>query len=141
MSFTNTLTNLELVSPVMRDAVRRHPEWVEWLKLRAEETRGSDLARDWAEWRGQAGTPADVPTALGAFKSRETIGIALRDVAGMASFEETIARLSELADWVISVMVDVAWEETVAKMPIPVTGRDGFGVIAMGKLGARVNLG
>ena len=49
----------------------------------------------------------------------------------------TVARLSELADWAISVMLEVAWEETAAKMPVPLSGRAGFGVVAMGKLGAR----
>ncbi len=137
MSFTDQLKNLEIVSPVMRDALRRHPEWVEWLKLRVEERHRSELAQDWAEWMAQSGTPADVATWLRAFKCREYIDIALRDIAGMASFEETVSRLSGLADWVISVMLAAAWEETVAKMPVPVKGRDGFGVIAMGKLGAR----
>jgi len=136
MDFTEQLRELEIVSPVMRDALRRHPEWVEWLQLRLEENRCADPADDWGHWLAAAGSAADRLAELRTFKGREYVEIAFRDIAGLASFEETVARLSRLADWVIEVSLDAAWDEVSAKIPEPVKGRAGFLVIAAGKLGA-----
>jgi glutamate-ammonia-ligase adenylyltransferase len=136
MDFIEQLCELEMVSPVMRDALRRHPEWVEWLQLRLAENRRPDPADDWGRWLAAAGGTPDRIAELRAFKCREYVEIAFRDISGLASFEESVVQLSRLADWVIRVCLEAAWDELSAATPEPVKGRGGFLVIAAGKLGA-----
>lgn len=122
----------------MRDALRCHPGWLEWLQRRLEESQPApDLGADWDAWLAEAGPRADRVAALRAFNRRAVIEIALRDLAGLASFEETVARLSGLAAWAVSVALDSCWAELSPKMPAGVRQGEGFSVFALGKLGAR----
>jgi [glutamine synthetase] adenylyltransferase / [glutamine synthetase]-adenylyl-L-tyrosine phosphorylase len=136
MEFTERLRELEGVSPVMRDALRRHPEWLEWLRLRVAENRRTESTDAWEQGLAASGSTSDRLAELRTFKFREYVEIAFRDISGLASFEETVARLSRLADLVIQVSLDSAWDEVSAKSPAPVKDRGGFLVIAAGKLGA-----
>jgi glutamate-ammonia-ligase adenylyltransferase len=136
VNFQSELNHLECASPAMRDALRGHPEWVVWLKQRIEAARHPDPAQDWQDWLAETGRAAETLASLRTFRQRELIEIALRDLSGVASFEETVARLSQLAEWVISVVLVASWDAMAAKMSPPVKSRQGFAVIAVGKLGA-----
>jgi glutamate-ammonia-ligase adenylyltransferase len=69
-------------------------------------------------------------------KWREFVEIVGRDVSGEAGFEETVARISSLADRIIEAALARAWSDTEGKIAAPVKDRSGFAVFAMGKLGA-----
>lgn len=119
----------------MRDALRSHPPWQDWLRHRIQADLPPDHVGEWNQWLAEMGPSTGVAAALRTLKQREYIDIAFRDIAGIASFEETVARLSSLADWAISIALDAAWDEVAAKMPASVKERRGLAVIALGKLG------
>jgi glutamate-ammonia-ligase adenylyltransferase len=131
------LDKLKRASPVMSEAICSHPEWLEWLRQRLEvPSTARELARDWDEWIVETGSPGDEMSALRAFARREYVEIALRDIAGHSSFEDTVTRLSRLAEWVISVALYAIQGELAVRMPEVVDlYRGGFAVIALGKLG------
>jgi glutamate-ammonia-ligase adenylyltransferase len=138
VEFLNELQNLECVSPVMRDALRRHPEWVEWLKQRIDQPGpAADVADSWNRHERSARTGADMLAAFRNFKQRALIEIAFRDVAGLASFEQTIDQLSRLADIGVAVALEASWCELAALRPAEIRAHEGFAVIALGKLGGR----
>jgi len=88
----------------------------------------------------QAETPAaDRSQILSTFKSLELIEIAFRDLGGLASFDDTVGRLSDLADRIIAVALEAAWKDAMSKNSGAVVERagDGFAVIAFGKLGGQ----
>ena len=83
MDFQGELNHLTRVSPAIRDALRRHPEWLDWLKQRLNEPDLSEAK------------PQTLPE-LRDFKQRKIIEIAFRDLSGLDSFEETVLnRLEE----------------------------------------------
>ncbi len=86
----------------------------------------------------------DGETALEAglrrFRQREMVRIIWRDLAGLASLDETLEELSELADICVRQALDKLYDWAVAKSGVP-RGADGAAqrmiVLGMGKLGAR----
>ena len=74
------------------------------------------------------------------FRRREMLRIVWRDLGGLASLEETLEDLSELADVCVRQALDRLYDWSVAKSGVP---RDSDGrpqhmiVLGMGKLGAR----
>jgi glutamate-ammonia-ligase adenylyltransferase len=132
------LQNLECVSPVMRDALRRHPEWVEQLKQWIDQPEpAADVIDSWNRHKGSARTGADTLVAFRNFKQQALIEIAFRDLAGLASFEQTIDQLSRLADIGVAVALEASWCELAALKPAEIGAHEGFAVIALGKLGGR----
>ena len=137
MEFDRDVERLERVSPAMRDALQSRPEWLAWLRNQATAV-ASSLEEEWKRWLADPARPREPLCALRAFRRRETIGIAFRDISGLASFEETVTRMSRLADWVITTALDITWAEAAAKAPGIAANKpgEGFAVMAMGKLGA-----
>ena len=134
--FQQARERLERVSPVMRDMLRAHSEWAAWLQERAAQpVDAAGFLQLWEQWRTHSAGQSDTLAALRTFKQREYIDIALRDLSGTASFEETVQRLSFLAGWVISVTLEEAWNELADNVPRSVRSGEGFSVLALGKLG------
>ncbi len=125
--FIKDLSNLLVISPPMLDTLRSHPDWLSWLRSRILAPSPEPL------------TPhSDSLDALRQFKRREYLEIALLDTAGLATFEQTVERLSRLADSVIAEALRLCWlaiaEEDPLESSFPSKG-EGFAVFAMGKLG------
>jgi len=73
--------------------------------------------------------------ALRRFKRREILRIGLRDILGIANFEETVTSLSDLAEAIVEICLQLAIEETRKKFSsFPETE---FCIIALGKLGGK----
>lgn len=71
--------------------------------------------------------------ALRRFKRREILRIGIRDIFGVADFEETVLSLSELASAIVEVCLKLAVEITKEKfLSFPETK---FAIIGLGKLG------
>jgi glutamate-ammonia-ligase adenylyltransferase len=120
------LANLLVISPPSLEALRNHPAWIGRLARRAP---------------GPSAPPALAGGDLDqvrASKLRESIDVALRDVAGLAPFDETVSRLSGLADAAIEHCLEHSWSELVGECP-PGFGSapEGIAVFALGKLGGR----
>lgn len=143
-AFLAALGCLLVVSPPMFDALRAHPGWLGWLRSCFElfSPPGSECDRDyvqeWNVWAAERAVSADLMDSLRAFKRREYLKIALLDIAGLATFEQTVLRLSTLANCVIGVAIQHCWRSIQLEMPahlkVPAVD-DGFVVFAMGKLG------
>jgi glutamate-ammonia-ligase adenylyltransferase len=143
-SFLRKLGELLTVSPPMLDTIRAHPAYLGWLRTQLEhysEDPSLLFCHDvrWENWKSGKKGSADIEN-LRAFKRREYLFISFLDVAGMLSFERLVQVLSELAVWVINAALRLSWEELAqdesvrwaSKLP-----REGFAVIAVGKLGGR----
>jgi glutamate-ammonia-ligase adenylyltransferase len=145
-SFLTDLGRLLVISPPMLDTLRLHPDQLNWLKEKVRRhEQGLDKRLDyyqqrWEIWNSETENGADVFERLRIFKRREYLLLSFLDTAGLLSFEETVRRLSELAEWVISMALRLCWdnlaEEAAARWG-PSLPRSGFAVIAMGKLGGR----
>ena len=107
-AFLKHLADLILISPPMLESLTGHPEWIGWLgdnlsrEMKREGKRPESSLEAWREWRAQAGRAADAIDLLRAFKRREYLKISCLDVSGLISFEETVGRLSNLADLMIA---------------------------------------
>lgn len=114
--------NLMVLSPPMLGTLRRYPEWLTWLHRR------HDLPEE----------PADFMDRIRVRMRREYLDIAFCDIAGTASFEDTVRRLSDLADAVVSQALEYCWQELLrAERRIEPRPPEGFAVFALGKLGGR----
>ncbi len=73
--------------------------------------------------------------AIRRFKRREILRIGVRDIFGIADFEETVTSLSELAESIVDICLQLAAEFTKEKFSsFPETE---FAVIGLGKLGGK----
>jgi glutamate-ammonia-ligase adenylyltransferase len=143
--FLSLLAELLAVSPPMLDSLRSHPEWIGWLCAYARnDVAGSARVRSfdhaWSAWL--ADHPATQPALdlLRGFKRRETLAIAFLDIGGLASFEDTVRSISNLADWTIGAALRICWDSLVREAPGDLNKQpeaDGFAVFALGKLGGR----
>ena len=83
---------------------------------------------------------AGLESALRQFRQREMLRLIWRDLSALASLDETLDELSELADVCIRQALDRLYDWAVAKSGVP-RGSDGKAqrliVLGMGKLGAR----
>jgi glutamate-ammonia-ligase adenylyltransferase len=142
--FLSKLGELLTVSPPMLDTIRVHPGYLEWLRAQSDLYRRdpSVLSRHairWESWNSAQDSSADIER-LRAFKRREYLLISFLDVARMLSFEQLVRALSELADWVIHTALQLSWEELEQEESVrwgSASPKEGFAVIAMGKLGGR----
>ncbi len=128
------LTHLLAISPVATVRLIRDVGALEWLAKSAGvkvdgKLRACDLQA------AETGTPFD-PTfrALRRLKGREMLRIALREVGGWASVEETTRELTELAEFCLQVVCE-GWLGELEKR----WGKAGteFAVLGMGKLGGQ----
>ena len=141
-SFLADLGTLLAISPPMLDTLRKHPSYLNWLRARVrQEERGMDgrvpYGQLWESWNAGTEATEDVFERLRIFKRREYLLLSFLDIAGLLSFEDTVRRLSELAECVIATALHYCWE-TLAEEEArrgPSLPREGFAIIAMGKLG------
>jgi len=139
-SLLEKLAELLVLSPPMLDALARHPEWIFRLAKRIPtETpiTHSSCEENWTEFHSGIGS-ADSIDQLRAFKRREYLEIALLDISGLSPFEETIRRLSRLADFMISATLSCSWLTLAGQRPASIgdsAAPEGFAVFALGKLG------
>ncbi len=141
--FLGRLGDLLAVSPPMLDTLRSHPDWIGWLRRRIGDREMWSMLREdyepsWRAWLDdRSGGPLTLDS-LRAFKRREYLAIAFRDLSGAASFEETVLRLSSLADLIIRLALQCCWDGMAQSAPEDLHGcasAEGFAVIALGKLG------
>ncbi len=142
--FLRVLADLLVISPPMLDSLRAHPEWFGWLRRRMEGPTDScgryECEHSWAAFAAEVGRDGPGLDAVRAFKRREYLEIAFLDVAGLWRFEDLVARLSDLADWVINHALGQCWQRLVQEDPVTRGGHpgpDGFAAFALGKLGGR----
>jgi glutamate-ammonia-ligase adenylyltransferase len=142
-SFLSDLGKLLAISPPMLDTLRSHPEYLIWLRNQVRQyeeapARIFDYQRRWEAWAAESEMQADILEKLRVFKRREYLFLSFLDIAGKLSFEETVLGISELADWVVRSALDFCWqrlaEEESSRIGTTLP-ENGFGVIAMGKLG------
>ncbi|MEM1058586.1 MAG: DUF294 nucleotidyltransferase-like domain-containing protein [Verrucomicrobiota bacterium] len=128
-----------------RAQLEAHPEWTEWL-ARGEISGSEREPRGFAEWSedlAALGSPppaeaADRPETLLAplrrLKRREMLRLGLLDFAGLATVDETVETISDLADFCLRQVMAMELERLGRRWGRPGTG---FCVLAMGKLGGR----
>jgi [glutamine synthetase] adenylyltransferase / [glutamine synthetase]-adenylyl-L-tyrosine phosphorylase len=121
-------------SRFLKDAVARHPEWLE--ELAASDTMHAAFGpREFSEHLVQemAGRPVTAEV-LARFRRRQILRIMLRDVLGFGTFGEITEELSHLADTIIDSAYHTVRTGITQKHGEPETG---FAVIALGKLGGQ----
>lgn len=133
-------------SPFLTGIICRKPYYFEELFI----NRRMDTGRNEEEMLTalRALVPSDTPypslfPILRRFKFMEILRIAARDLTGLASLEEVMAELSDLAAAALQVAYEVAWNSLVAEHGVPLEQTpDGehqaeFTILGMGKLGGR----
>ena len=69
------------------------------------------------------------------------LGIGVKDLLGEQDIETTTAHLSDLAQAIVQVLVEIIWSDIVGNEPdadLPAAAeKSGFAVLALGKLGGR----
>jgi glutamate-ammonia-ligase adenylyltransferase len=141
-------------SQYMADIMIRNPGTIYWLIERQVWDRddgADDYQRDlkndisiFSTYHGKSG-------AMKRFHRRMLLKIGVQDLLGKNTLDETTRRLSNLADAIVAVALEIVWEdilekafppgsappgaEDAARFEAPLAG--GFAVIAMGKLGGR----
>ena len=77
--------------------------------------------------------------AVGRFKHRHFLRIALGDLSGAMGFQAVVAELSDATDAVVGAACTRAWRRVAQRFPAlgEATDESGFTVLGMGKLGAR----
>ena len=114
-SFLADLGTLLAISPPMLDTLRKHPSYLNWLRAQIrQEQRGMDgrapYGQLWESWNAGTEGTEDVFERLRIFKRREYLLLSFLDIAGLLSFEDTVRRLSELAECVIATALHYCWE-------------------------------
>ncbi len=140
---TEQLLRVWACSDFIAQSCMRHPAML------ADLLGSGDLEQDYASGVLLAKTraalldtadDAGLMSALRSLRRREMVRIAWRDLEGVATLDQTMAELSELADAVLDIALARLYTWQCAQMGTP-TGGDGqpqqMIVLAMGKLGAR----
>ncbi|HEY0549497.1 MAG TPA: hypothetical protein VGF13_07825, partial [Verrucomicrobiae bacterium] len=131
------------------EMLRQHPGWLSSLTpqhlSRARQAQGlrREAEEGFAPWLA-AGNNSEALAELRRFKQREMIRIAARDLARLASTEEIILEVSNLADVCLSAILEGALLQHVARFGKPFeedsagSWRDTtFCVLGLGKLGGQ----
>ncbi len=123
-----------------RTKVDAHPEWREWL-LSPEisdprQLRGpGKWKQDWLTLAGDGANSFEAAVrALRQLKQREYLRIGLHDFSGYITVEDTMRQVSDLADFCLQVVLDVAQQPLIERWGKPETE---FTVLGMGKLGGQ----
>lgn len=141
--FLVCLANMLVLSPPMLEALRSHPDWLNWLQNRLAASEGGEVGKEsldasWSRWLKENGTATAFLDLLRGFKRREYLHIVFSDLSGFASFAETVRSISTLAAWVVQKALAICWEQVTDEGPGDLKGRptpSGFAVLALGKLG------
>ncbi|MDQ2659057.1 MAG: bifunctional [glutamate--ammonia ligase]-adenylyl-L-tyrosine phosphorylase/[glutamate--ammonia-ligase] adenylyltransferase [Verrucomicrobiota bacterium] len=133
----NALLHLLAVSSIGAARLAHDPQILVWLRhpdvCASARSRGRMLA-DLRRVTTDAAIATQNFRQLRLWKGRETLRIAVREVAGAASLEETTAELSELAEICVAKVLR-HWEtELRSRLGSPAAQ---FSVLALGKLGGR----
>ncbi|MBX7243853.1 MAG: bifunctional [glutamate--ammonia ligase]-adenylyl-L-tyrosine phosphorylase/[glutamate--ammonia-ligase] adenylyltransferase [Candidatus Sumerlaeaceae bacterium] len=134
-------------SQFMSDVLIRQPEVFRWVVEEHKLKKGRslpDYAREIAKFlKGCAGRD-EQKVALCRLRRREMFRIAARDILRVASTEEVVREISDLASAIIEAAAATAREQMVARFGEPVADTSrlpfrpaGMCVIGMGKLGGR----
>jgi len=123
-ALTGAIDRARSHSPFLREGITRHPDLIATLA-----SSGVDAALD-----GAAGLAHGhgVESALRIERSGVSLVLALGDLAGLLSFEETVARLTAFADRALDSAIREAFSERSGS-----TDPVGFAAIALGKQGSR----
>ncbi len=130
------------LSPFLRDAARRRPHILQTLTETSFEKRFGAILGEIAEAARAAENESAMMKALRLLKGEAHVLLALAELSRLASTEETVGWLSELADACIAAAIDFLLAEAHAKgkiaLPDPAEPGRGSGlvVLGMGKLGA-----
>jgi len=130
-------------SRYMADIIIRNPGLLYWLIAKStweKEDTVDDLVRDINDEIAKFNTRQGKLDALKRFHRKMILKIGVQDLLGERSMEKTTAGLSDLAEAVVRVVLDVASEESLLRSPDDEASRGGgprFCVIAMCKLGGR----
>jgi len=128
------LLHLLAISSICATRLKRNPEILLWLANRdvSLSRRGAaQMANDLREFDGDT-IAADNFRPLRLWKGREMIRVALREVANVASLEETTAELSQIAEICIRQVLSHWNSELRGRLGSPETH---FAVLGLGKLG------
>ncbi len=142
-SYTSTLSRvLHAItrSPWAAHHLSRHPEVLPTLL----EPRTACFESDWARFKNQLivqlthATPEEQMDLLRNAHQAEMFQIFLSDLAGKMTVEDIGDRLSDLADTVLDVALQVVWQQLPARYhPTPDIAAPRFCIIAYGKLGGK----
>jgi glutamate-ammonia-ligase adenylyltransferase len=136
------LLHLLAISPISATKITRDPDALLWLAAPAIRDSGRGTLRMRAALRdvgwqrpAESGAPVKPETfsLLRKWKQRETLRIALRDVAGLADVEETTRQLSDLAEICMREVSDAWLADHTRRLGDPGTPHV---VLGMGKFGA-----
>jgi len=126
-------------SRFLDDSLNRFPEWLDAPDFSVPRGAGDIAALIQASCSALS-VDSELMQALRQQRQREMARIALRELAGLADFDETLRDLSDLADACCAVAVDKASASLFERYGVP---RDAQGravrpvVLGMGKLGGR----
>lgn len=129
-------------SPFVAKTLATHPEWLQQLCYASELKQAfvNKRLQAYTEKLHRAEDEADFMQQLRILRQREMIRIALRDLYGWASQEETLSALSDLADYCIEQAHLRSYQQSVVRHGSPYSAdheRQSLVVLAMGKLGGR----
>ncbi len=130
------LLHLLAVSSICCARLTLEPEILNWVAHPDVCADARGRGRMLADLRGGAAEPISAQNfrRLRAWKGRETLRIALREVADVASLEETTAELSQVAEICVSEVLAHWDKELRQRLGSPAAQ---LAVLAMGKLGGR----
>ncbi|MCX7762218.1 MAG: hypothetical protein N2252_05195 [Candidatus Kryptonium sp.] len=125
-------------SQYLADIFVRDPELFRWItSTNALDKKPSkqDLLTEAKNLIANFQTLKNKLNALRRFKRKEILRIGVSDILGISSFEETLNFLSDLAEAIVEICLELAVEETRKKFSFfPETE---FSIIALGKLGGK----
>ena len=132
-------------SQVLTDTLFQKPSLIDWLRLPGvlTESKSKDVfQRDYYELAGEDYNSDRTPSLLRQFKKREYVRVGLRDLLGLASFEETAGDITRIADVAMQAAYEYADHSCRKKYGVPYyEDMDGnrhkseFAILGMGKLG------
>ncbi len=131
-------------SQYMADIIIRNPGYLYWLTERSTWEAEDDLESYKEALAADVDKFDSVESKLNAarrFQRRMLLGIGVKDLLGEQDIETTTAHLSDLAQAIVQVLVEIIWSDIVDNEPdtgLPATAeKSGFAVLALGKLGGR----
>ena len=144
-SVIDYLTIIFSSSQFLSEILIKNPEYFDWLIVE----NNLKIDKTLSDYQEEANSLVKVfkkrdkaKSSLCRFKRREIMRIALRDLLGLADFRNVVSELSNLANSIITAIVELCYEEMVKSYGRPICenqelkGKESsYAVVAMGKLG------
>ena len=144
-SVIDYLTIIFSSSQFLSEILIKNPEYFDWLIVE----NNLKIDKTLSDYQEEANSLIKVfkkrdkaKSSLCRFKRREIMRIALRDLLGLADFRNVVSELSNLANSIITAIVELCYEEMVKSYGRPICenqelkGKESsYAVVAMGKLG------